>query len=235
MEEKKKGWEGVFALLFVLAACALSAWLVRSGVWEKVNSVGEVRALIDRAGPLAGGVYFLVQLLSVILAPIPSNVTMLAGALALGLWPALLLGLAAIFAGSMLVFFAARRRGQRAVHRWLDRSAMERYLPLIEEKQAMFLFLALLMPFFPDDVLCILAGITTIPAARFALLVLLARPWGLAFAALLGSGAVSLPLWGWALMLLLLGAVFYGAMKYSRAIEDRLIAWISTIGRRIKP
>lgn len=236
MDKKNRNRPLRIALLILLAAgiCTLGAWLVRSGLWEKVNSVEELRALIDRAGPLAGAVYFVVQLMTVVFAPIPSNVSMMAGALALGFWPAMLLGVAAIFAGSMLVFWAARFLGQKAVRRVIDGSTMERYLPIIQEKQAMFLFLALLMPFFPDDMLCILAGLTTMPAARFALLVLLARPWGLVFAALVGSGALRLPLWGWALMLAGLAAVFVFAMKYSRAIEDRLIAYLPHIGKREK-
>ena len=111
----------------------------------------------------------------------------------------------------------------------------DRYMPLIREKQEVFLFLALLFPFFPDDMLCILAGLTSIPTKRFAVLVLLTRPWGLVFAALLGSGAFSLPLWGWALLLAALVALFILAMKYSRRIEDRLLAWIDTIGKGKTP
>ena len=64
-----------------------------------------------------------------------------------------------------------------------------------------------------------------------ALLVLLARPWGLVFAALLGSGAFSLPLWGWAIWIAALIALFVLAVKYSGRIEDRLLAWIYTIGK----
>ena len=97
------------------------------------------------------------------------------------------------------------------------------------------LFLALLFPFFPDDVLCILAGVTTIPTGRFALLMLLARPWGLAFAALLGCGAMRLPVWGWALMLTALCAVFYFAMKYNKKIEDWLLGQMARIPKRRKP
>ena len=156
---------------------------------------------------------------------------MMAGALAMGFWPALLLGFAAIWLGSMGVFLLARRLGQRRVQALVDRGVMEKYLPVIREKQEVFLFLALLFPFFPDDMLCILAGLTSMPTGRFALLVLLARPWGLVFAALLGSGAFSLPLWGWAIWIAALIALFVLAVKYSGRIEDRLLAWIYTIGK----
>ena len=237
MMEGKQSRRAQQCLMVLLGAAAAAAalWLWESGLLERMNSREEIRAMIEAAGPFAGAVYFLIQLLTVIIAPIPSNISMMAGALAMGFWAALLLGLAAIWLGSMGVFLLARRLGQRRIQMLVDRGAMEKYLPAIREKQEVFLFLALLFPFFPDDVLCILAGLTSIPTGRFALLVLLARPWGLIFAALLGSGAFSLPLWGWAILIAALIALFIWAVKYSSRIEERLLAWIYTIGKGKTP
>lgn len=232
MEGKQSGRaRRFFTVLLCAAAAAAALWLWESGLLERMNSREEIRAMIEAAGPFAGAVYFFIQLLTVVIAPIPSNISMMAGALAMGFWPALLLGFAAIWLGSMGVFLLARRLGQRRVQALVDRGVMEKYLPVIREKQEVFLFLALLFPFFPDDMLCILAGLTSMPTGRFALLVLLARPWGLVFAALLGSGAFSLPLWGWAIWIAALIALFVLAVKYSGRIEDRLLAWIYTIGK----
>ena len=232
MEGKKRARRIALAVLVVLALAAGVFALYRNGWFERIDSVEELRALIDRAGAFAGIVFFLLQMLTVIIAPIPSNVTMMAGALALGFWQAMLLGIAAIWAGSMLMFLLARRLGHRAVQRWMDHGIMEKYLPVIEEKQDMFLFLTLLFPFFPDDMLCILAGLTSMPTARFAGIMLLARPWGLIFAALLGSGELSLPAWGWAVMLGVLAVIFVLAMKYSRQIEERLFDLVSRLSAR---
>ena len=232
MEGKKRARRIALAVLVVLALAAGVFALYRNGWFERIGSVEELRALIDRAGAFAGIVFFLLQMLTVIIAPIPSNVTMMAGALALGFWQAMLLGIAAIWAGSMLMFLLARRLGHRAVQRWMDHGIMEKYLPVIEEKQDMFLFLTLLFPFFPDDMLCILAGLTSMPTARFAGIMLLARPWGLIFAALRGSGELSLPAWGWAVMLGVLAVIFVLAMKYSRQIEERLFALVSRLSAR---
>ena len=234
MEGKKRARRIALAVLVVLALAAGVFALYRNGWFERIDSVEELRALIDRAGAFAGIVFFLLQMLTVIIAPIPSNVTMMAGALALGFWQAMLLGIAAIWAGSMLMFLLARRLGHRAVQRWMDHGIMEKYLPVIEEKQDMFLFLTLLFPFFPDDMLCILAGLTSMPAGRFALIMLLARPWGLVFAALLGSGTLSLPPWGWAVLVAVLAAVFVLALKYSGQIEERLFALASRLSGRRK-
>lgn len=232
MEKKRRALRIALVALVVLALAAGAAVLYKNGWFERIGSVEELRELIDEAGAFAGIVFFLLQMLTVIVAPIPSNVTMMAGALALGFWPAMLLGIAAIWLGSLIMFMLARRLGQRAVQGFIDRSVMEKYLPLIEEKQDMFLFLTLLFPFFPDDMLCILAGLTSMPTGRFAVIMLLARPWGLIFAALLGSGAFSLPPWGWVVLTLAMGAVFVLAMKYSRQIEDRLFALVSRLSRR---
>ena len=233
MKKKRRALRIALVALVVLALAAGAAVLYKNGWFERIGSVEELRALIDEAGAFAGIVFFLLQMLTVIIAPIPSNVTMMAGALALGFWRAMLLGIAAIWAGSMIMFLLARRLGRSAMQRWLDRGVMEKYLPMIEEKQDMFLFLTLLFPFFPDDALCILAGLTSMPAGRFAVIMLLARPWGLIFAALLGSGALTMPVWGWALLTALLAAVFVLAMKYSRQIEERLFALASRLsGRR---
>ena len=232
MEGKKRARRIALAVLVVLALAAGVFALYRNGWFERIDSVEELRALIDRAGAFAGIVFFLLQMLTVIIAPIPSNVPMMAGALALGFWQAMLLGIAAIWAGSMLMFLLARRLGHRAVQRWMDHGIMEKYLPVIEEKQDMFLFLTLLFPFFPDDMLCILAGLTSMPTARFAGIMLLARPWGLIFAALLGSGELSLPAWGWAVLVGVLAVIFVLAMKYSRQIEERLFALVSRLSAR---
>lgn len=218
--KRARFWLALVSLALVAGACIA---LLRSGLLSEVDSVDELRDVIGRAGPLAWLTFFLLQMLTVIVAPIPSNVTMMAGALALGFTRALLLGVLAILCGSMLVFLAARRLGRAAVLRLIDRGVMDKYLPLIEEKEDMFLFLTLLFPFFPDDILCILAGLTGISAKRFALIMTLARPWGLVFAALIGCGALRMPAWAWGALLLGMAVVFYIMMRYSAPIEDALL------------
>ena len=63
----------------------------------------------------------------------------------------------------------------------------------------------------------------------------LARPWGLVFAALVGSGAIAMPAWAWAALAVPMAAVFYLMMKHSAKIEDRLFHACRRIsGRRRK-
>ena len=219
----------VLAVAALLAAGGCALW--KNGFFEKINSVEALREVIAGAGVWAGAVYFALQMMTVIVAPIPSNISMMAGALALGFWPAMILGVLAVIAGSVIVFLAARALGRNAVQRFLDKGVMEKYLPIIEEKQDMFLFLTMLFPFFPDDALCMLAGLTKIPLGRFVAIMALARPWGLVVAALLGSGSLSLPVWAWAVIGGAGLLIFVFAMKYSAQIEEALLGLV----RRIVP
>ena len=227
---RKKGIRILLTVLTVAALLAAGGYaLWKNGFFEKINSVEALREVIAGTGMWAGGVYFALQMMTVIIAPIPSNISMMAGAQALGFWPAMILGVLAVGVGSVIVFLAARALGKKAVQRFLDKGVMDKYLPIIEEKQDMFLFLTMLFPFFPDDALCMLAGLTNIPLGRFVVIMALSRPWGLIVAALMGSGSISLPIWAWAVIGVAGLFIFYFAMKYSAQIEEALLRFVRKI------
>lgn len=218
----RKKWPVVLLLvLLLLAGGGFLLW--RSGFFAALSSLEAMQDYIGRFAPYTHLVYFLIQLLSVILAPIPSNVTALAGGLLFGTWPAFLLTWGAVVLGSVIVFAVARKLGQRFVERVVSRSAMGRYLEIIHRKQDVFLALAFLFPFFPDDVLCILAGLTDIPFRRFFLIALLTRPWGLLVASALGGSALSLPPWAMVLLAAVGIAVFLVCLKYGDKWESWLL------------
>ena len=83
-----------------------------------------------------------------------------------------------------------------------------------------------LIPFFPDDVLCLLAGLSAMSVPYFALVVILTRPWGLLFSAMLGSGMIDIPEWGWIAIICAAVIVFILSIKYAPMIEDRLKSWL---------
>ena len=218
----KKKWLAVLLLVLLLLAGG-GALLWRSGLFAAFGSLEAMQAYIARFAPYSHLVFFLIQLLSVILAPIPSNVTALAGGALFGTWPAFLLTWGAVVLGSAAVFAVARKLGRDFVERVVSRSSISRYLDVIQRKQDTFLVLAFLFPFFPDDVLCILAGLTTMPFRRFLLIALVTRPWGLLAASALGGSTLSLPPWAMALLAAAGIGVFLVCMKYGDKWEGKLL------------
>ena len=213
-------------LLWALTLAILggSVWaLYATGFFEAAGSQQKLGAYIARCAPWSHLAYFGIQLVSVIVAPIPSNLTAAAGAYLFGLWPSFLLTWGAVALGSAIVFGLARALGQGFVSQFVGEKVSGKYLDVIRRKRDVFLALAFLFPFFPDDILCILAGLTDIPFKRFFLLVAVCRPWGLLVACGVGSATVSIPWWGMALLGALGLAVFLLAMKYGDRLEDAVM------------
>ena len=121
------------------------------------------------------------------------------------------------------MFGLARALGQQFAGQFVSEKLSGKYLDVIRRKRDVFLALAFLFPFFPDDILCILAGLTDISFKRFFLLAAIFRPWGLLAACMVGSATVSIPWWGMALLGGLGLAVFLLAMKYGDKLEDAVL------------
>lgn len=219
---KKRTWFlTLLSTVLLLTMGGILLW--RTGFFQAATSLSGLQDYLTAFSPYSHLVFFLLQLASVIIAPIPSNVTALAGALLFGALFAFLLTWAAVVLGSFVVFLLARRLGQAFVDRFVSQTLSDRYLEVIHRKRDVFLAMAFLFPFFPDDILCILAGLTEIGLPRFLVLVILFRPWGLLVASAVGGSVVSIPLWG--MVLLGLGglSIFLLGMKYGDRLEEALL------------
>jgi len=209
---------GITALLF-----ALLLWGLWSSGFFDARTASDMRAYLRRFSSCSHLVFFLIQLASVILAPIPSNLTAAVGGLLFGVCSAFLLTTAAVLLGSVIVFQLARTLGRPFAERLISRGNWEKYAGPIRRRREAFLFLAFLLPFFPDDILCIMAGLTDIPLRTFLLLAVLGRPWGLLAACAFGGCTRAIPAWGMALLGLLGAAVFFLAMRHSGKLEDTIL------------
>ena len=214
----------VLLWVFTIAILGGSVWaLYATGFFQAVGSQEALGEYIARCAPWSHLAYFGIQLASVVIAPIPSNITAAAGAYLFGLWPSFLLTWGAVALGSAIVFGLARALGQQFAGQFVSEKLSGKYLDVIRRKRDVFLALAFLFPFFPDDILCILAGLTDISFKRFFLLAAIFRPWGLLAACMVGSATVSIPWWGMALLGGLGLAVFLLAMKYGDKLEDAVL------------
>ncbi|MCD7946962.1 MAG: VTT domain-containing protein [Oscillospiraceae bacterium] len=222
---KKRRWIITLAVVAALLSVA-AALLYRNGFFDIISSVETLQVYMEDYAPYSHLIFFGIQLLSVILAPIPNNMIALAGAALFGVWPAFFLTFGAVLLGSMVVFSLARLIGQPFVQRFVSQKVSTRYLDLLHNKRGTFLFLVFLFPFFPDDLICILAGLTDIKPLHFFLITLLARPWGLLVACLLGGSSLSLPVPAMVALCVCGVVLFVVCMKYADRLERKLLSWI---------
>ena len=104
MEKKQKknrilGWIALGAVIAGLVA--LYFWMDARGYLAVFESTETLQEYVGSFGVWAPLVFILLQIAQVIFAPIPGNVTTLAGGAMFGFWPAMAYSVFAVFVGSM--------------------------------------------------------------------------------------------------------------------------------------
>ncbi len=136
----------------------------------------ELQAKIASTGVFAPIVFIVASFLQVTFIPIPSSVTIIVGNYLFGFWLSFLYSYIGIILGSILAFYLGRWIGRPFVN-WVvgDSKVVDEYLIKMKNKEKVILFFMFLLPLFPDDALCSLAGILPISFLTFLFMQLLTR------------------------------------------------------------
>lgn len=152
-EQRKNRKRGILlAGVLILAIAALAAlyfWLKANGYLEIFTSVEALQAYVRGFGAWAPAIFILLQIAQVIFAPIPGNVTTLAGGALFGFWPSFFYSTIAIFLGSLVAFGIGRYCGKPIVYKLASPAIVDKYLNVLAGKQRLTLALLFLFPFFP--------------------------------------------------------------------------------------
>lgn len=238
MSLKKKILRTLLVLLVLAALCVLVYYiLVWTGAIEYINSVDKIRSLILSLGFWGRLFFVFIQFLQVTFLPIPSTVSTLAGVLIYGPLEAALLSLAGIMVGSVLAFWLGRRFGKKLVTFMVGKQTCDKWTKFLSNAKYSF-FIMMLLPVFPDDVLCLVAGLTTMSWTFFVVTNLISRPIGIFMTCYLGSGHI-IPYHGWGLIAWgVIGVVVIVAIVlsyvYRTQIEECVLKISSKFSRKKK-
>lgn len=134
---------------------------------------------IKQYGFLAPLIFILFQVVQVIVPIIPSFIGYAGGVALFGVWKGFFYNYLGISLGSILAFFLARRLGLKFVTSVVNENSYGKYVNWISEKKSfsIALFLMILIPFAPDDILCYLSGLTKMSFYKFTWIIIFAKPW----------------------------------------------------------
>jgi uncharacterized membrane protein YdjX (TVP38/TMEM64 family) len=158
-----------FVLLIVIA---MTIW--REPIMALFNSREQFREMIDHAGGFGPFIYIIVQILQIIVAPIPGQVVGIIGGVLFG-WLGIVYNLIGSAIGFYVVFKLARRFGRPLAEKFFPKKVLKKFDFIVERQGVMTLFLIFLLPFFPDDAVCYLAGLTAIPIRQLMLIAMVGR------------------------------------------------------------
>lgn len=161
----------VQALLGVLALAA--AWLMKDLLFEGYRLISDreaIKAYLSSWGNAGPFVFILIQILQVLLAPVPGEFSGFAGGYVFGAAWGFIYSSIGLAAGSAINFGIGRALGFRLVRKLVSSSNLEKFDRFLSHQGLLVLLGMFLFPGFPKDYLCLLLGSTALPFKIFILL-----------------------------------------------------------------
>ena len=178
---------------------------------------------VDQSGPWQYSGFLALQILQVVFAPIPSQVTGLLGGYLFGFWVGLGLTMLGLTVGSTLAVVAGRLLGASLVRRLVPAGMRGQFDRLVGESEVWGFLFIFMLPIFPGDSVCFIAGLTRLPVWQLVLASAVGRLPGMAVLTLVGTqpalpGAVT------AVLLTIVVIAAAGLWLYSEELERWFVA-----------
>ena len=127
----------------------------------------KISTYVSSFGSWAPMVFMLIQILQVVFAPIPGEMTGFVGGYLFGVWPGFVYSSIALTVGSLINFSVGRFLGKRFVRRLIPSKHLKRLDAVLKHEGALIIFILFVFPGFPKDYLCLFLGLSAIPIKLF--------------------------------------------------------------------
>ncbi|MBQ9573664.1 MAG: TVP38/TMEM64 family protein [Synergistaceae bacterium] len=178
-----------FVIMLIIGAVL---WCLRFIIPESLTA--QISYYIDnpdelrKLGEGSEWLFVAVQVLQVVIAPIPGQAAAFAGGFIFGFWKGWGLTTLGLVIGSLIAMVLARLLGISLVRKIVPESIIQRFDKVISDGGYMTFFMIFLLPALPDDAVCFLAGLTKLKILPLSLVCLLGRAPGMAVLSLTGAG-----------------------------------------------
>lgn len=167
----------IVATIIVVAIIGYLAWdvIAKGPLMTLLTNRDQLVEAVNSWGPFAPILYILLQVLQTVVAPIPGQIVGSIGGFLFGPWGILWTSIGTLI-GCWIVFKVARRFGRPLLEKLFKKSAIDKFDFIINAKSAsLVLFAIFLLPGFPDDIICYIAGLTSLSIKRLMVIVILGR------------------------------------------------------------
>lgn len=182
--KKKQGLYKISILIvyFAVLIIAIFAIITATGILQNILEAKDGKELYETLSAQYGSNLYIIlivfQFLQVTFIPIASSIVTAAGYYLCGqnIPLTILFCCIGLWAGSLFAFFLGRTFGVKLV-RWVaGEKVLLKYHQFVKGKDKVMLGYMFIFPVYPDDVLCLIAGLTTMSWREFIFLQLISRP-----------------------------------------------------------
>ncbi|OGI50359.1 MAG: hypothetical protein A3E57_01820 [Candidatus Muproteobacteria bacterium RIFCSPHIGHO2_12_FULL_60_33] len=150
-------------IFLILLAGAVIAGMVyvlyATGLIDLLTNKNRLLQFIKENRTHAATIFIGLQVVQVVAAPLPGEVTGFVGGILFGPVWGVVYSTIGLTIGSWLAFMLARLLGRPIVERFASRETIERYDYVMKHKGLLLAFLMFLIPGFPKDILCYVLGL----------------------------------------------------------------------------
>ncbi|MBW1845925.1 MAG: TVP38/TMEM64 family protein [Deltaproteobacteria bacterium] len=163
----------IFILILYLFKIPFIENLIR--FYNLLSDRENIKIFITSFGPHAPVVFIFTQILQVVFAPIPGEVTSFIGGYLFGAKKGFFYSSVGLTIGSVMNFAIGRFFGKRYIRRLIPSDKLESFDKVIRRQGIIIIFLLFVFPGFPKDYLCLFLGISAIPFKVFIILASIGR------------------------------------------------------------
>ncbi len=164
--------------VFGLAALGIAYILFPLGVVTYFTDRALLTRVISEHRTNAAFIFIGLQILQVIAAPVPGEVTGFVGGMFFGSARGIIYSSVGLAIGSWLAFVLARAAGRPLVERIVSAETIKRYDYVMEHRGMFLAFLMFLIPGFPKDILCYILGLGHMGHRQFLMVSTTGRLFG---------------------------------------------------------
>ena len=210
-------------LIFLAIVGAVFFTICATGIITKINSIDALRDYIAGFGNMAVFLFILFCFLQVVVLPVPGSIAVAAGVALFGPLKCAIFSFIGIVTGSIVAFAIGRWVGYKAVKRIVGKESLDKWLQKLKNKDYLILSIMFLLPMFPDDILCFVAGLSSMTWGYFLVMIVVTRAISVASTSF-SFGLIPFNTWWgiliWIVIAVLIGISFWLVCKYSDKIDN---------------
>lgn len=166
-------------VISITALIVLCLTIIKKIFASNISSIEDYKTFMQGFGAMGLIVLIFIQALQVVIPVLPGYLGCAVGAISYGTVVGFICNYIGISVGSIIAFLLAEKFGKQLVIDMFSEKQYSKWVTKVDGKKSydVFLFVATLLPLFPDDFLCYFSGLIRMERKRFVWIIILGKPW----------------------------------------------------------
>lgn len=168
----------ILTVVFTLLCVTILVYLWQNGAFASEDAF---KHTIQSAGIFAPIVFVFLETLSIVVLFLPCMLGYPVATACFGSFNGFVLNYISAILGCYVIFIISKVFGNKVIKEHIPKKHLDKYLKLTGnvKKWECFLFIAFLLPIFPDNALAYIASLSDIKLKRYLWICIIAKPWQL--------------------------------------------------------